>query len=141
MSKAPSVVDKHVGQRLRNRRIELGMSQDRLATELGLTFQQIQKYEKGTNRIGAGRLHEVARILDTSIEYFFDNLETVEEAESTPAIDANDPVFAAQDVRALAGAFAEIRDAETRRRLLDLVRALRDAQAPADAPQRAWRVA
>lgn len=117
------------------------MSQDRLATELGLTFQQIQKYEKGTNRIGAGRLHEVARILDTSIEYFFDNLETVEEAESTPAIDANDPVFAAQDVRALAGAFAEIRDAETRRRLLDLVRALRDAQAPADAPQRAWRVA
>ena len=72
--KAPNPVDVHVGSRLRLRRIMLGISQEKLGAELGLTFQQIQKYEKGMNRIGASRLYAISRALDTSIQYFFDDL-------------------------------------------------------------------
>jgi transcriptional regulator with XRE-family HTH domain len=67
-----NLVDVEVGRRIRARRIERGMSQTALADGLGLTFQQVQKYEKGTNRVGAGRLHQIASLLDVPISFFFD---------------------------------------------------------------------
>ncbi len=68
----PDGVDRHVGQRLRVRRSLLGMSQEKLAESIGLTFQQIQKYERGLNRVSAGRLYQFSRILDVPIAYFYD---------------------------------------------------------------------
>src|SRR5438045_3362688 len=70
--KAPNPTDKHVGARVRMRRKMLGMSQEKLGDALGLTFQQVQKYEKGTNRIGASRLQQIAHILQVPIEFFFE---------------------------------------------------------------------
>lgn len=72
LQKSPSPIDRHIGSRVRARRIMLGMSQERLAEALGLTFQQVQKYEKGANRIGASRLLQISGILDVSIEFFFE---------------------------------------------------------------------
>ena len=72
--KSPNETDKHIGSRVRARRVMLGMSQEKLADALGLTFQQVQKYEKGVNRIGASRLLHMAGILDVSIEFFFEGL-------------------------------------------------------------------
>ena len=74
-TKAPNPVDKYVGSRVRMRRIMLGMSQEKLGEALGLTFQQVQKYEKGTNRVGASRLWELSRVLGVPITYFFEGLE------------------------------------------------------------------
>src|SRR5688500_15629609 len=70
----PRPVDAHVGARVRLRRTMLGMSQERLADELGLTFQQVQKYERGTNRVGSSRLYELSKILDVPIQFFFDEM-------------------------------------------------------------------
>ncbi len=70
----PDSVDVHVGQRLRVRRSLLGLSQEKLAEAIGLTFQQIQKYERGINRISAGRLYQFSKILSVPISYFYDNL-------------------------------------------------------------------
>ncbi|MGO4524964.1 helix-turn-helix domain-containing protein [Microvirga sp. 2MCAF35] len=70
--KAPSDVDKHVGSRVRARRLTVGISQEKLGEMLGLTFQQVQKYEKGTNRIGSGRLHQIATALQVPVSFFYD---------------------------------------------------------------------
>ena len=70
--KAPNPVDKYVGSRVRMRRIMLGMSQEKLGEALGLTFQQIQKYEKGTNRVGASRLQQISEILQVPVSFLFD---------------------------------------------------------------------
>ena len=75
-TKAPNPVDKYVGSRVRMRRIMLGMSQEKLGDALGLTFQQVQKYEKGINRIGAGRLQRIANILEIPVGDFFDLAQT-----------------------------------------------------------------
>src|SRR5512138_763189 len=77
-TKAPNPVDKYVGSRVRMRRILVGMSQEKLGEALGLTFQQVQKYEKGTNRIGASRLQHIARHLGVPVEYFFEGAPQVE---------------------------------------------------------------
>lgn len=74
MSLKPDPIDIHVGQRVRLRRTLLGMSQEKLGNALGLTFQQIQKYESAANRIGSGRLYRLAMIMDVQISYFFENL-------------------------------------------------------------------
>src|SRR5689334_4362799 len=71
----PNPVDVHVGARVRQRRTLLGMSQEKLGDALGLTFQQVQKYERGANRIGASRLHHVSQVLDVPVGYFFEDLE------------------------------------------------------------------
>src|SRR6267378_4357029 len=71
-TKAPNPVDKYVGSRVRMRRIMLGMSQEKLGEALGLTFQQVQKYEKGTNRVGASRLQQIAEILQVPVAFLFD---------------------------------------------------------------------
>ena len=70
--KAPNPIDKHVGSRVRMRRMMLGMSQEKLGNNLGLTFQQVQKYEKGTNRIGASRLQQISQILQVPVSFFFE---------------------------------------------------------------------
>lgn len=70
----PSAIDAHVGARIRLRRTLMGMSQERLGEALGLTFQQIQKYERGVNRVGASRLYDLARVLDVPISFFFDDM-------------------------------------------------------------------
>ena len=74
MRRQPSFIDKHVGARLRAARLEAGKSQTQVAEALGVTFQQLQKYEKGTNRMSAGTLHELSRLLDTPVQFFFDGL-------------------------------------------------------------------
>jgi len=70
----PEAVDVHVGGRVRQRRTMLGMSQEKLGEALGLTFQQVQKYERGANRIGASRLHHISEVLDVPINYFFEDI-------------------------------------------------------------------
>ena len=70
--KKPNPVDAHVGSRVRLRRMLLGMSQERLGESMGLTFQQVQKYEKGVNRIGASRLFQISKILDVPVQFFFE---------------------------------------------------------------------
>jgi transcriptional regulator with XRE-family HTH domain len=77
MAKSPNPIDVHVGKRLRLRRTLLGMSQERLGELLGLTFQQVQKYERGANRIGSSRLFELGQILDVPISFFFDDMPQV----------------------------------------------------------------
>jgi transcriptional regulator with XRE-family HTH domain len=70
----PQAVDRHVGTRLREKRHELGMTQETLGNALGVTFQQVQKYERGTNRVSAGRLFSLANLLDVEVSYFFEGL-------------------------------------------------------------------
>src|ERR1700737_2070799 len=76
--KAPNPIDKHVGSRVRMRRMMLAMSQEKLGDALGLTFQQVQKYEKGTNRIGASRLQQISQILQVPVEFFFEGSPSVD---------------------------------------------------------------
>ncbi|MEL6363596.1 MAG: helix-turn-helix domain-containing protein [Pseudomonadota bacterium] len=131
--KSPNPVDHHVGARVRMRRMLLGVSQDKLGDALGLTFQQVQKYEKGANRIGASRLYDIARILDVPVQYFFDDLPGDDAAsgfaEADGAYAAHDEttrfMTSAEGVE-LCRAFAAIRDTGVRRRVLDLVKALSD---------------
>lgn len=83
--KSPHPVDLHVGRRVRSRRMTLGMTQSELAGQMGLTFQQLQKYESGANRISASRLWEIAKILDVPVVWFFEDFEDRElSAENTP---------------------------------------------------------
>ena len=80
--KAPNPTDKHVGSRVRMRRMMLGMSQEKLGDALGLTFQQVQKYEKGTNRIGASRLQQIAHILQVPVSFFFEGAPSVQPGDA-----------------------------------------------------------
>ena len=123
--KAPNPTDKHVGGRVRMRRMMLGMSQEKLGDALSLTFQQVQKYEKGTNRIGASRLQQIAHSLQVPVAFFFEgapdlpgNAGTLGEAPS-PAYVSD--FLATSDGLALTKAFMRIKDAKLRRRIVDLV--------------------
>ncbi len=78
--KNPQPVDRHVGSRVRMRRMMIGMSQEKLGQACGITFQQVQKYEKGTNRMGASRLHQISRILDVPVEFFYEGAPSEESA-------------------------------------------------------------
>ena len=116
-------VDAHVGRRLRQRRIALGISQEQLGAELGLTFQQVQKYEKGQNRISAGRLYKLSVILSVSVEYFFEGVanSTGGEKPGQPRDVDIQAFLASPEGLALTAGFMRITDAATRRRLVDLV--------------------
>ncbi|HEY8617187.1 helix-turn-helix transcriptional regulator [Phenylobacterium sp.] len=119
-------VDRHVGLRIRMRRKELGMSQDRLADALGITFQQIQKYERGANRVSASKLWETARALQAPINYFYEGLPENGEA-SSPASGAHAFLLTSEGLE-LASSFPKIRDSRVRRKVLELVRAVLDAE-------------
>ena len=126
-AKEKKPVDLHVGTRVRFRRKSLGLSQEALGNALGLTFQQVQKYERGANRISASKLHETARFLKVPVAYFFDNFGLSEndvpfvESVTEQAIHA---FLATGEGVELAEAFPRIRSAQRRRKLLELVKAL-----------------
>lgn len=124
--KKPNPIDVHVGARIRLRRNILGMSQERLGESLGITFQQVQKYEKGTNRVGASRLQAIARILGAPVAFFFEDAPG-RELSPGMAEDATDYVAeipnTAEGIQ-LNRAFVRISDPKVRRRVLDLVKAL-----------------
>jgi transcriptional regulator with XRE-family HTH domain len=125
--KAPNPIDKHVGSRVRMRRMMLGMSQEKLGDSLGLTFQQVQKYEKGTNRIGASRLQQISHILQVPVSFFFEGAPTVPLSSRPEGIgEAPSPAYvsdflATSDGLALTKAFTKIADSKLRRRIVDLV--------------------
>ncbi len=121
--KAPNPIDKHVGSRVRMRRMMLSMSQEKLGDSLGLTFQQVQKYEKGTNRIGTSRLQQISLILQVPVSFFF-------EGAPGPSADgfgeAASPAYitdflASNDGFALVKAFMRVENAKLRRRLIELI--------------------
>ena len=124
--KAPNPTDKHVGARVRMRRMMLSMSQEKLGDALGLTFQQVQKYEKGANRIGASRLQQIANILQVPVAFFFEGAPS-HDAHPTDSIgDAPSPNYvsdflATSDGLALTKSFMRIKNPKLRRRIVDLV--------------------
>jgi transcriptional regulator with XRE-family HTH domain len=125
--KQANPVDAHVGHRVRLRRMLIGMSQERLGELLGLTFQQVQKYEKGINRIGAGRLFEVAGILGVPITFFYEDVHSGATPGGFAESDEPPPVMeflSSGEGLQLSLAFMRIKDAKVRRRILDLVRSL-----------------
>ncbi|TCK30037.1 Xre family transcriptional regulator /transcriptional regulator [Ancylobacter aquaticus] len=126
--KSPNPVDKYVGSRVRMRRMMVGMSQEKLGESLGITFQQIQKYEKGTNRIGASRLQNISQVLSVPVAFFFDGAPTMLgdvagfSEDASPAYVSD--FLASSEGLALTRAFLKIADSKVRRRIVDLVEAL-----------------
>jgi transcriptional regulator with XRE-family HTH domain len=125
--KVPNPIDRHVGSRVRMRRMMLGMSQEKLGDALGLTFQQVQKYEKGANRIGASRLQQISQILQVPVSFFFEGApssqrsDRVEDFSEAPSPAYVSDFLATSDGLALTKAFVRIKDAKLRRRIVDLV--------------------
>lgn len=122
-------IDVHVGSRVRLRRMLLGMSQEKLGEQLGLTFQQVQKYEKGVNRIGASRLFELARVLGVQVQFFYDEVPGVNTAQGTGMSDTPSEAYVPEVLTTREGlelnkAFARISDARVRRSIVELVRSL-----------------
>jgi len=120
----PHPVEIHVGARIRLRRKLMGMSQQDLSRAIGLTFQQLQKYEKGTNRISASKLYGVAQALKVSISYFFDGLDASADGRHSEPGQAMNAFVTTNEGFELAEAFPRIRRNKIRQRLLDLVRSL-----------------
>jgi transcriptional regulator with XRE-family HTH domain len=128
----PSPIDVHVGSRIRLRRTLLGMSQERLGDQLGLTFQQVQKYERGVNRVGASRLFDLARVLDVPISFFFDDMPDglVGNASRRSAGVPDAPESIADDTMTrretleLVRAYYRIADPNQRKKLFELVKAM-----------------
>ncbi|WP_018698992.1 helix-turn-helix domain-containing protein [Amorphus coralli] len=128
--KVPNPVDVHVGSRVRMRRMIMSMSQERLGDQLGVTFQQIQKYEKGSNRIGASRLQQIARVLQVPVAFFFEDAPDGS-GNGAGFAEAHSPNYVTDFLSsgeglALNRAFVRISDAKVRRRIIDLVEALAD---------------
>jgi transcriptional regulator with XRE-family HTH domain len=137
MIKAPNPVDKYVGSRVRMRRIMLGMSQEKLGDSLKLTFQQVQKYEKGTNRIGASRLHQIADVLQVPVSFFFEGGPAGEIGSMDGLSEAPSPAYisdflATSEGLALTRAFTRITDAKLRRSIVDLVEQMASREAPTE---------
>lgn len=141
MKKSPNNIDKHVGARLRMRRMLLKMSQEKLGDALGLTFQQVQKYEKGTNRIGASRLQQIGQIIGVAPSYFFEDMpEADTPGTSLAAGFAEDnsssllQFLSSTEGFMLTKAFVRIRDPKVRRKVIDLVTAFADTPVERPAP-------
>lgn len=123
--RAANAIDRKLGQRVRTRRLEIGMSQERLAELLGVTFQQVQKYEKGINRIAASRLFDISAALDMPVSRFFEGLTgrgAMGVAETSK--DYIDDALATPEGAQLMALFASIKSVKVRRRVIELVRAL-----------------
>lgn len=124
----PNPIDIHVGSRIRLRRTMLGMSQEKLGDALGITFQQIQKYEKGANRVGASRLQEISRILNTPVAFFFEGAPGQDPSEGgfKEASSTNYVVdfLSSNEGLQLNRAFIKIEDPKVRKKLVELARAL-----------------
>jgi len=129
LERSPNPIDVHVGLQVRLRRKELKISQEKLAETLGLTFQQVQKYERGANRISASKLYEIARSLRVSIAWFFEGLSDPQAGRAQDAGETQAPPHAHNFLQTpegidLANAFPRIEDRQVRRKLVDLIRAL-----------------
>ena len=128
----PNPVDMHVGARVRLRRTLLGLSQEKLGEAIGLTFQQVQKYERGANRIGASRLYDLSKVLDVKVSYFFEDMSDQIAARSPRQIrgmvqeeDGYEPdPMAKRETLELVRAYYKINDPRVRKRLFDMTRAL-----------------
>jgi transcriptional regulator with XRE-family HTH domain len=119
----PDPVDVYVGSRIRQRRLLIGTNQETLAKELGLTFQQVQKYEGGANRVSASRLAEIAEVLGVGIEYFYAGLPTPEDA-ATPEAQARQELLQRPETLELVRAYYAIADQNVRRQFFELVSAV-----------------
>ena len=119
----PNPIDRHVGLRIRLRRKELGISQERLAEAIGLTFQQVQKYERGANRVSASKLWEMARALSTSVNYFYEGLPTDARATRPDGPKLEDFLLTSEGME-LARYFPQIPKSGVRRQILELVRTM-----------------
>lgn len=127
--KQTNPIDAQVGNRVRIRRMLIGMSQEKLGDMLGLTFQQIQKYEKGVNRIGAGRLYEVSRILGVPIDFFYEGVAAAPQAGFSEAGPPVMEFISSGEGLQLSLAFMKIKDPKVRKRVLDLVKSLAEEEA------------
>jgi transcriptional regulator with XRE-family HTH domain len=125
----PHPVDVEVGERIRTRRLLLGMNQETLAAHLGLTFQQVQKYEHGANRVSASRLAEMAKALDVPIRYFFDGITA--DAELSPEQQRRRDLMRLPETIELVRLFYAIPDEKVRQQFLDLVKAVGEKTKPA----------
>lgn len=128
-TKRPNPIDIHVGGRVRLRRMMLGMSQERLGKECGITFQQIQKYEKGTNRIGASRLQQIGRFLTVPVEFFFEDApggdgNPTDGAGASPNV-VLDFLKTNEGIKVARG-FVRVKDATMRRAIIRLIEAAGD---------------
>jgi len=126
----PHPVDIHVGSRIRMRRTLLGLSQEKLGDALGLTFQQVQKYERGANRVGSSRLFEISRILDVPVSFFFEDMPgdvaaaaTAQQADPTGESTQRDPL-AKRETLELVRAYYRIGDPRVRKRIFELMKAI-----------------
>lgn len=127
--KKPNPIDIHVGSRIRLRRTMLGMSQEKLGESLGITFQQIQKYEKGTNRVGASRLQNISSILNVPVSFFFEDAPGDGPAHGDGMAEAASSNYVVDFLSSAEGlqlnrAFVKIGDPKVRRRIVDLVKTL-----------------
>lgn len=124
--KGPHPADIHIGRRIRLRRLMIGMSQERLGERLGLTFQQVQKYEKGANRVGGSRLCAISRVLNVPPGYFFEGLD--DRGGTAPSDAADDALsfLATGEGLRLVAAFQRIANRETRLKLIDLIGSIAD---------------
>lgn len=128
--KSPNPIDIHVGSRVRLRRMMLGMSQEKLGEHLGITFQQIQKYEKGTNRIGASRLQAIARVLNVPVAFFFEDAPGMTPVAGNQGFDEAQGAsyvvdfLSSSEGLSLNKAFVRIKDAKVRRKIVELVRSV-----------------
>jgi transcriptional regulator with XRE-family HTH domain len=135
-SRRPNPIDVHVGGRVRFRRMLLGMSQEKLGEKLGLTFQQVQKYEKGINRIGASRLFDLAQVLGVPVQFFYEEAPSAEVHSFMPDGFVDKPegqsiveFLRSRDGLELNRAFVRISDIKARRAIVDLVRSLANEDA------------
>lgn len=124
MTKGPDPIDIHVGQRVRARRKMLGLSQTQLGQELGVTFQQVQKYERGTNRIGSSRLFRMSTTLDVPVAYFFEGAETKMPGYTSVNEAMSEGVFEREETQELVDAYYRIADPRIRKKVLGLARLL-----------------
>jgi transcriptional regulator with XRE-family HTH domain len=127
--KRPNPIDVHVGSRVRLRRNMLGMSQEKLGEKLGITFQQVQKYEKGTNRVGASRLQAIASILDTPVSFFFEDAPGQNARQSKGFSEDSATSYVVDFISSAEGlqlnrAFVRITDPKVRRKIIELVRTI-----------------
>lgn len=131
-AKKPNPIDVHVGGRIRLRRMMSGISQEKLGEQMGLTFQQIQKYEKGANRVGASRLFQLAQVLEVPVSYFFDDLETNNDHASAAGFsESRSQDFVLEFLNSREGlelnrAFVKISSPDVRRRVIELIRSMAD---------------
>lgn len=129
MASVPNPVDVHVGSRVRMRRTLLGMSQTKLGEALGLTFQQVQKYERGSNRIGASRLYHLSQILDVPISFFFDDMPPLDEGAAPGMRDVARPSFepdplVKRETLKLVRAYYRIANPAARKSLFEMTKAI-----------------